>query len=448
MKLRESQELAADHIYEHDRSLILAKVGSGKTATCLTAMDALHRDGIVKRWLVLAPKRVCLEVWPQEADKWGFTAMSPAVCVGAPAERERALKSYASVVVCNYDNIQWLAKQPLNFDGVVFDELTRLKNPSGERYKALLEVIEPMRVRVGLTGSFTSNGLEDVFGQVRIVDQAILGRSKGAFMQTYFIMMNPEFQEWVPRPGALGRVMEKLKPITYLMDNETYTASLPSLRYVEQRVDLADRQPYIKMKRDLALEFPDAKVIAANSGVVTSKLQQLAGGFVYQSDKQPDPDRPGKWITTQTPHRVGTDKLDLLEDLLEENQHENTLVWYWYKEELDMLRERFPEAETLDAPKALERWNAGKIPLLLAHPMSAGHGINAQFGGSSMVFYSLPWSLELFEQAIGRLHRSGQTREVFVYLLLANKTIDEQIWAALRDKKDLSDIAIEALKSS
>ena len=182
LSLRPYQELAADFIYEHDRAMVLAPVGAGKTAITLTGMWEMLRDQHVRRFLVLAPKRVCTDVWPVEAPKWA-PFMSLAVAVGTPKERAAALKSKAQVVVTNYDNIQWLAEQPLNFDGIVFDELTRLKNPSGTRFKALLKVMEPMRVRWGLTGSFTSNGLEDVFGQCKIIDQNLLGRAKGAFMQ-------------------------------------------------------------------------------------------------------------------------------------------------------------------------------------------------------------------------------------------------------------------------
>ena len=202
MKLRDYQEKAADFLYEHDRAMILAPVGAGKTAITLTAMSDMLRCGLVKRWLVLAPKRVCTDVWPVEQPKW-TSEMPLAVAVGTPAQRLHALMSDMPVVVTNYDNIQWLATQDLNFDGIVFDELTRLKNSSGLRFKALSKVIDKIKVRWGLTGSFTSNGLEDVFGQCKIVDQNLLGRAKGAFMQQYFVLVNKDFGEWAPRVGAL-----------------------------------------------------------------------------------------------------------------------------------------------------------------------------------------------------------------------------------------------------
>jgi len=171
MQLRPYQDEAADFLYERDRAMILAPVGAGKTAITLTAMQDMLANGVAKRFLVLAPKRVCTDVWPIEQPKWA-PDVPLAVAVGTPKQRAAALRSKAQIVVSNYDNIQWLAEQTLDFDGIVFDELTRLKNPSGTRFKSLLKVLEPMNIRWGLTGSFTSNGLEDVFGQCKIVDQS------------------------------------------------------------------------------------------------------------------------------------------------------------------------------------------------------------------------------------------------------------------------------------
>jgi SNF2 family DNA or RNA helicase len=355
-----------------------------------------------------------------------------------------ALNSDAKVVVTNYDNLQWLAAQELDFDGIVFDELTRLKNPSGARFKALLKVIEPMTVRWGLTGSFTSNGLEDVFGQCKIVDQSLLGRSKGAFMQTYFVLINPEYGEWLPRPKALQSVMERIKPATYLLEPGEYADKLPPCHTVEMRCDM-DMTQYKEMKKDMVLRFGDTQIAAVNAAVVTGKLQQMASGFIYQTDTFAS-ERPGKFDTTQTAIWLSRHKFDLLDDLLEENQRANTIIAYTYKEELAELKRQYPHAVTLDDKDAIERWNAGKVELLLVHPKSAGHGLNLQHGGCRMVFLSLPWSLELYEQTVGRIHRSGQKNDVWVYVLLTNNTVDEKIWAALHDKRAVSDIALEALK--
>ena len=438
--LRPYQDEAADFLYERDRAMILAPVGAGKTAITLTAMQDMLANGVVKRFLVLAPKRVCTDVWPIEQPKWA-SDVPLAVAVGTPKERGAALRSTAQIVVSNYDNIQWLAEQALDFDAIVFDELTRLKNPSGTRFKALLKVLEPMRVRWGLTGSFTSNGLEDVFGQCKIVDQGLLGRSKGAFMQQYFVLINKEFGEWAPRAGALAKVMERIKPATYVLEAGEYADKLPPLHVIEVRCDLEDRKPYEKMKAD----FQALDVTAINAGVVTGKLQQMASGFVYDTRKQAS-DVPGKFIVTQTPVWFSSHKFDRLEELLNENQRANTIIAYTYQEELAELKRRYPHAQTLDDKEAIQRWNEGRVELLLVHPKSAGHGLNLQFGGCKIIFLSLPWSLELYEQTIGRLHRSGQKHDVWCYVMLTNKTVDEKIWGALHDKRAIADIAMEELK--
>lgn len=426
LSLRPYQETAADFLYEHDRAMILAPVGAGKTAITLTAMYDMLYEGHVKRFLVIAPLRVATSVWPQERLKWApFMRMS--VCVGTPRERLMAYAADTQVMVTNYDNLQWLSELNLDiFDGVVFDELTRLKNPSGARFKALAKVLK-CPIRWGLTGSFTSNGLEDVFGQCKIVDQKLLGRSKGAFQQQYFYLVNREHNDWAPRPGALELVMERIKPATFVLEPGEYKDKLPPLHTVEVRMDLPDRKPYEDMKKDFVARFPDATAVAVNAAVVTQKLSQMAAGFVYT----PEP----VWFSKH--------KFDRLDELLAENQQANTIVFYNFIEELNELQRRFPYAKTVDS---IDDWNAGKVRLLCLHPKSAGHGLNLQHGGHHIVWLSLPWSLELFEQANGRLHRSGQLHAVWCYVMLANQTVDEKIWAALHSKRAISDIAMESLK--
>jgi SNF2 family DNA or RNA helicase len=443
MKLRDYQETAADFLYQHDRAMILAPVGAGKTAITITAMDDMWRNGEIGggRWLVVAPKRVCTDVWPTEIAKWG-KHLSCVVAVGTPAQRKAAFAdpavSGANVVVINYDNLQWLSDvitakgtrkstlKDAGFSGIVFDELTKLKNPSGTRFKALLKILHEDTIRWGLTGSFTSNGLEDVFGQCKIVDQSLLGRAKGAFMQQYFVLVNKDFGDWQPRKGSLEMVMQRIKPATFVLEPGEYKDKLPPLHTVEVNCKM-DMTSYNKMKKDFVLD----DVVAVNAAVVTQKLQQMSSGFLY-SDNGPI------WLS---PH-----KFDRLEELLDENQHANTIIFYSYQEELAELRRRYPHLQTLDAPNAIERWNKGEIELLVAHPASAQFGLNLQFGGNKMVFLSLPWSLINYEQAVGRLHRSGQKNPVWCYVFLTDGTVDHKIWTALHDKLSLSQIALEALK--
>ena len=429
MQLRPYQEEAADFLFEHDRAMMLAPVGAGKTAATLAAMqDLIVREG-VGRFLVVAPLRVATKVWPVEQIKWAPN-ITLAVACGTPKERKAALDSGADVIVTNYDNLQWLADQEFAFDAVVFDELTKLKNPSGKRFKAIEKLLKPINIRWGLTGSFTSNGLEDVFGQCKIIDQKLLGRAKGAFMQQYFLLSTyGGYDEWTPRQGSLEQVMQRIKPATYVLEPGVYTDTLPPLHTVELRVEMEMRE-YETMKKNFVLEFPDAVAIAQNAAVVTQKLQQMASGFIY----------------TPTPRWLSSHKFDTLDDLLEENQHANTIVVYNYKEELAELKRRYPHITTVDDVDSIERWNAGSVPLLAVHPKSAGHGLNLQHGGRHMVFLSLPWSLELYEQTVGRLHRSGQRHDVWCYVLMTEKTVDERIWAALHNKRAISNVAMEELK--
>jgi SNF2 family DNA or RNA helicase len=414
--------------------MILAPVGAGKTAITLTALSALLK--IKRNALVLAPKRVAESVWATEAAKWA-PELTVAVAVGTPKQRQKAFESGAQVVVTNYENIPF----HVDFDCIIFDELTRLKNPYGARFKALAKLIHHIEIRWGLTGSFTSNGLEDVYGQCKIIDQTLLGRSKGAFLQQYFIAINPEFGQWTPRVGSLEQVMERIKPATYVLEPGEYSDKLPPIHIVHVDCQMP-MDHYNKLKKEFVLD----NIVAVNAGVVTGKLQQMASGFVYDTHQTPNQVVAGKFITHQTPIWFSKHKFEALDDLLAENQHANTILVYQYQEELAELRRRYSNLVTLDDDNAIERWNAGQIELLAVHPKSAGHGLNLQHGGSKMVFVSLPWSLELFEQTVGRLHRSGQRRDVWVYIMSTQKTIDEKIWTALQDKRAVSDIAMEALK--
>ena len=444
LTLRPYQNEAVTFLYERDRAMILAPVGAGKTAITLTAMAEMKREGHAKRWLVVAPKRVCTDVWPVEVAKWA-PSLSYSVAVGTSTQRKAALSSSSDIVVVNYDNLDKLP-QDLAFDGVVFDELTRLKNPSGKRFKAFYKMLDRFPVRWGLTGSFTSNGLEDVFGQCKVVDEKLLGRAKGAFLQQYFVCINREFGDWQPRRGALEQVMARIRPATFVLEPGVYKDKLPPCHVVEMRSDLPDRAPYEKMKRDFVAEVRSREITALTAAAVTSKLQQMAGGWVYDSHTVAS-DTPGQFVAHKTPVWFSSHRFDMLDEILEGNQQDNTLLVYNFVEELVQLKSRYPHLWTLDdGADVVKRWNDGGIKLLAVHPKSAGHGLNLQYGGNKMVFLSLPWSLELYEQTVGRIHRGGQERDVWVYVMLTNKTIDERIWSALADKRAISDIALEELK--
>ena len=427
--LRPNQIEAVAFLSQIDKGMILAPVGAGKTAITLTAMKEALDTGRVSRFLVIAPKRVCTDVWTIEPAKW-TPSLTISIAVGSLAQRLTAFDAPSQVVVTNYDTLQTLPPLP-DFDGVVFDELTVLKNPSGKRFKALFARIKDFKIKWGLTGSFTSNGLEDVFGQCKIVDTALLGKSKTAFLQTYFVLLNKDFGEWVAKSTSLRDVMAVIKPATYLIDTQEYMDTLPPLNVVPVKCAM-DMKQYKEMKKDFVAYYEEKEIIAVNAAVVVNKLQQMASGFSYIEGQ------PAAWFSRH--------KFDRLDEILEENQHANTIIVYNFQAELEELKRRYPNARTIDQQGVISSWNAGRVELLLVHPKSAGHGLNLQFGGSKMVFLSLPWSLDRYEQTIGRLHRSGQKNAVYCYVLLTDKTVDERIFASLHDKRAISDIALEELK--
>ena len=337
-KLRPYQQDAANFLHATDRAMMLAPVGAGKTATALTAMQRRPQ-----RWLVVAPLRVATSVWPAEAARWA-PGLKVAVACGTPAQRKAALASGADVIVTNYDSLQWLAEQDVTFDGVVLDELTRLKNPSGKRFKAFAKLIERVPVRWGLTGSFTSNGLEDVFGQCKIIDQRMLGRTKGAFQQVYFIQhLRGNYVELEARPGALEEVMRKIKPWTYVLDPGAYVGTLPPLHTVEMPVQM-DMTAYEKMRKEFVLQFGNDEIVAANAAVVTQKLQQIAAGCLYFDDA---------WVW-RSDHKV-----EMVQDIIEENQRAPTIVWYQYIAERERLQAALPGAVDVRERGAIDAWNAG-----------------------------------------------------------------------------------------
>jgi len=443
-KLRPYQDAAADFLYGRDRAMLLAPVGAGKTAITLTAMYDMLQDGHVNRWLVVAPKRVVTDVWPVEGPKWA-PRLDMALAVGTPKQREAAFKSTARVVVVNYENLQTLPDLK-GFNGVVFDELTRMKNPSGIRFKVFSKQLERFTVRWGLTGSFTSNGLEDVFGQCRVIDENLLGKTKTGFMRSYFFCVDRDHGGYIAKAGALETVMDRIKPATHVLDAGVYKDKLPPLNVVNVVSDMPDRAHYEQMRRDFVATVRGTEVTALTAAAVGSKLQQMAAGFVYNTVTRPS-DVPGKFVSDKEPLWFSRHRFDAIDDVLEGNQRANTIIVYNFREELAELKRRYPKAATIDEPGVVERWNRGEVPILLIHPMSAGHGLNLQFGGSKMIFASLPWSLELYEQTIGRIHRGGQEHAVWVYVMMTKDTIDERMFAALGDKQALSALALEELKS-
>lgn len=321
MQLRPYQEQGARFLLANPRSMVLAPMGSGKTAMTLTAM---HQSD-ARRFLVLAPKRVATDVWPQEFLTWWRGDLTDlAVCHGTPSQRAAALASGARVTVCNYDNLQWLCEQDLSsFDAVVFDELTKLKNSSGVRFKALYKVIDLFRIRWGLTGTFTSNGLEDVFGQCKIIDINLLGKHKTKYLNEYFYCVNRDYNDWVPVPGALEQVMARIKPATFVLEGYD---GLPQLHKVRVPCAMPNRTDYDEMVKHAVLAVDDFTITAETAAAQVQKCQQISSGFLYGEGQT-------FWLSSH--------KFDRLDELLEENQYASTMLVYNFDAERAELKRRY-----------------------------------------------------------------------------------------------------------
>lgn len=437
------QTQATGFIINHDEAAVFLGMGLGKSVIALTAIWQLVLDYfLVQRVLVIAPLRVARDTWPAEAVKWDhLEGLSLAVAVGSKAERLDALAKNSMVTVINRENIPWLvahygASWP--FDMVVIDELSSFKNHRAKRFTALVKMRPFVTRWVGLTGTPASNGLMDLWAQFRLLDGGTrLGRYITRFRDRWFVPDKRNGMQvftYKPCAGAEDEIYEAISDITLSMKTTDHL-KLPQLTVTTKQVKLAskERAVYERLKQDLVVELDGQTVDAANAAALSGKLLQLASGAIYNEQSQ-----------AITVHNA---KLDALEDLLEAANGQNLLVAYWYKHDLKRITERFPNARVLKTAGDITAWNAGEIPLGLIHPASAGHGLNLQAGGHLLIWFSLTWSLELYQQTNARLYRQGQTQPVTITHLVAEKTLDEAVLTAL-DTKNLTQAAlIEAIKT-
>jgi SNF2 family DNA or RNA helicase len=409
--------------------------------TTLTAINDLMFDSFeIHRVLIVAPLRVARDTWPEEIRKWDHLKdITCSVVVGSVAERRRALQKSADLYIVNRENLVWLCKNcRLDFDMVVLDELSSFKNHGSQRFKAMKTLRPKVKRIVGLTGTPSGNGLMDLWAEFRLLD---MGERLGKYISQY---RNAYFQpdkrngmvvfSYEPLPGAEEAIYRKIADITVSMKATDYL-KMPDLVSVRTEVNLseAERKRYNDFKKSLVLDLPDGEVTAANAAALTLKLSQMANGAIYTDD--------GKII------RLHDRKLDALEDLVESANGRPVLVAYWFRHDKERIQERM-EARELKESQDFTDWNAGKIPVALIHPASAGHGLNLQQGGSILIWFGLTWSLELYQQTVARLWRQGQeSRTVIVQHIVTKGTIDERILKAL-EKKDGSQAAlIEAVKA-
>ena len=438
----EYQKYATKFIEENDISALLLDMGLGKSVITLTAIRNLIIRGEVGRVLVIAPLRVAKSTWPDEIAKWDHLHdLTYSVAVGTEKERLEALRKNVEIVIINRENVDWLVNKSgyrFNFDMIVIDELSSFKSYSAKRFKALLKVRPYVERIVGLTGTPSSNGLMDLWAEYRLLDFGErLGRYITRFRLKYF---EPDKRSatvifsYKLLPGAEDEIYNAISDITISMKAKDYL-KMPDLIINEVTVDLDrnERNTYETLRKEMVVQISEQEEIdAVNAASLSGKLLQMANGAVYDEDKRV--------------LRIHDKKLDALEDLIEAANGKPVLIAYWFKHDLERIKERFNVREIL-TDQDIKDWNNGKINVAVIHPASAGHGLNLQSGGSTMIWFGLTWSLELYEQANARLYRQGQKETVVIHHIITKGTIDEDVMQALRRKEKMQSALIDAVKA-
>lgn len=443
------QDYAIDYIETHPVAAVFLDMGLGKTSTTLTAINNLLFDSFeVHKVLVIAPLRVARDTWTAEVEKWDHLRnLRCSVAVGTESQRRAAFDRQADIYIINRENLGWLieeSKIPFDFDMVVIDELSSFKNHNTKRFKSLLKVRPKVSRIVGLTGTPASNGLMDLWAEFRILDMGErLGRFITKYRTDYFMPDKRNGQiiySYKPLPYAEDAIYKKISDITISMKSTDHL-QMPELISSEYEVQLSDeeRKHYDELKQDLVLTLGDGEITASNAASLSGKLSQMANGAIYDDD--------GNTI------HIHDRKLDALEDIIEAANGKPILVAYWFKHDLARIEERLHNLHIpfsrLDDSVSIRRWNNGEIPVALIHPASAGHGLNLQSGGSTIVWFGLTWSLELYQQTVARLWRQGQSASTVVVQHIVTKgTIDNRIIRALSQKEHTQTALIDAVKAN
>lgn len=438
------QEYCIDQIIEKPRVALLLEMGLGKTMITLSAIQRMMGVDVAKV-LVIAPLRVAQSGWKQEAEKWEMDLRVVRV-LGNQKERIAALKSPADVYVINRENVAWLVamnERNWPFDMIVIDELSSFKSPQAQRFKALKRVLGQVDRVVGLTGTPAPNSLLDLWSQIYLIDQGVrLGKFIGRYRDAYFASWSiqsaygGQFTKYRLKPGAEQAIYKRIEDVCISMKAADYIKMPDRIdNVIDIEIPEDALQKYRAMEHDMVTElFEGEKVMAASAAAVAGKLLQMANGAVYKED--------GGWI------ELHDRKLQALEDIVEAAQGKSVLVYYGYKFDKERIKDKFgDDCRVLESDQDVKDWNNGKIRLLLAHPDSAGHGLNLQAGGHLLVWYGLTWSLEKYQQACARLHRQGQTESVIIHHLVAKGTIDENVMSALKKKEAGQDALFNALKA-
>lgn len=434
------QEFATEFILQNPIAAIFLSMGLGKTVITLTAIEMLLHDSFeVSRVLIIAPLRVARDTWSAEIKKWAHLSnLTYAVAVGNTAKRIAAIRQKAEVTIINRENVDWLvANNTFDFDMVVIDELSSFKSHKARRFKALMKVRPTVKRIVGLTGTPSSNGLMDLWAEFRLLDMGKrLGRFIGHYREEFFTPDRRNQQiifSYKPKAGAEEEIYRRISDVTISMKSADYL-QLPPLVASTKTVAMTvkERRTYDSLKKDLVVSVGDTEIDAVSAAALSNKLLQMAGGAVYDGDKES--------------HAIHDQKLDALEDLVESANGKPVLVAYWFKHEAERIKKRIKVRE-IKTSQDIADWNAGKIPVALIHPASAGHGLNLQDGGSLLIWFSMTWSLELYQQTNARLYRQGQKDTVSIIHIITEGTIDEDVMKALERKDRTQTALIDAVKA-
>lgn len=440
----EYQVFTKQFIIDHPAAGVFLDMGMGKTSIALSAIEELMHDYFeIKKVLIIAPLKPAEETWPAEIQKWDHLKnLRYSLVLGSADDRRRALASQADIYIINRENVVWLVRELRGkwpFDMVVIDELSSFKSSKAQRFRALKKIRPQISRIVGLTGTPAPNGLIDLWPQVYLLDEGLtLGKTLGGYRDTYFLPDKRNYNiiySWKLKPGAEQIIYRLLSDFCISLDSREYL-DLPERRFIRHEFNLSPeaRKVYDRLERETLLEFADGDVNGATAAVLRSKLLQLAGGAAYN-------DAGGVEI-------LGDDKLLQLDPLIEEANGQPVLIFYNYKHERDRILARYPEAVSIKEPNAVTRWNAGKIPILLAHPASAGHGLNLQQGGHIIIWFGPTDNLEYYLQANKRLHRPGQKRIVLIHHILARGTWDIPVMdSTLLPKEQQQAALLEAVRA-
>lgn len=440
-KPHEYQTFATEFILNNPIVAILLEMGLGKSVITLTAINDLLFDSFeIIKVLIIAPLRVARDTWTAELAKWEHLKnIKASLVIGTEKQRREALAADANIYLINRENVKWLVENfTFDFDMVVIDELSSFKDHGSQRFKALRKVRPNVKRIVGLTGTPTPNGLMDLWAEIGILDMGQrLGRFIGGYRERYFLpdkRNQTTIFSYKPREGSEGAIYEKISDICISMKSMDYL-QMPEcvLNNVEVAMSSEEAELYQKLKKNMILPFEGGDIDAKSSVGLSNKLLQMANGAVYDE--------------TGIAKRMHDRKLDALEDLIEASNGKPVLIAYWFKHDLQRICERFP-ALKLDSAADIERWNAGEIPIAIIHPASAGHGLNLQVGGSTLIWFGLTWSLELYQQTNARLWRQGQKNMVVIHHIITKGTIDEDVLKALHSKENTQAALIEAVKAN